>query len=154
MTGFFKKSYKNIRTKKPDAHLGIWFFVFGRKELEPSKSNLPAAGWAAPVSTALLPYNLSFGQIGSESLSPYQVRIPFGYPDFCFLKAKGSTILWGMVLRSLWDYWIWTITRCADTGRVPPARGVMVSAAAVPSGFLTVRTELMTVVSTIAIPTI
>ena len=46
------------------------------------------------------------------------------------------------------------ITKCAETGRVPPANGVIVRAAAVPSGFRTVRTELITVVSTIAIPTI
>ena len=51
-------------------------------------------------------------------------------------------------------YWICVITRCAETGRVPPASGVIVRAAAVPAGFRTVRTELMTVVSTIAILTI
>ena len=33
------------------------------------------------------------------------------------------------------------ITRCADTERVPPARGVTVSAAALPAGLRTVRTE-------------
>jgi len=44
--------------------------------------------------------------------------------------------------------------RCAETGRVPPASGVIVSAAALPAGFLTVRIELMTVVVTIAIPII
>lgn len=49
---------------------------------------------------------------------------------------------------------ICVITRCADTGRVPPARGVMVSAAALPSGLRTVRTELVDVVVTTAIPTI
>ena len=32
------------------------------------------------------------------------------------------------------------MTRCADTGRVPPARGVMVSAAAFPAGLRTNRT--------------
>ena len=46
------------------------------------------------------------------------------------------------------------ITRCADTGRVPPARGVMVSAAALPAGLRTVRIELTAVVVTTAIPTI
>ncbi len=55
---------------------------------------------------------------------------------------------------SLERYWICVITRCAETGRVPPASGVIVSAAAVPLGFLTVKTELATVVSTTAIPTI
>ena len=68
------------------------------------------------------------------------------------LKAAPFRI--GAVLRSSMDYWIRVITRCAETGRVPPASGVMVSAAAVPSGFRTVKTELITVVSTIAIPTI
>lgn len=37
---------------------------------------------------------------------------------------------------------------------VPPARGVIVNAAALPAGFLTVKTELTDVVSTKAIPTI
>ena len=46
------------------------------------------------------------------------------------------------------------MTKCAETGRVPPASGVMVNAAAVPSGFRTVKIELIEVVSTIAIPTI
>ena len=49
---------------------------------------------------------------------------------------------------------ICVITRCAETGRGPPATGVMVSAAAFPAGFLTVKTELIEVVSTIAIPMI
>jgi len=48
-----------------------------------------------------------------------------------------------MVLQSLADHWICVITKCAETGRVPPASGVMVSAAAVPSGFRTVKTELI-----------
>ena len=51
-------------------------------------------------------------------------------------------------------YWMRMITRCAETGRVPPARGVMVRVAAVPSGLRTVRTELTAVVSTMAMPTI
>ena len=51
-------------------------------------------------------------------------------------------------------HWSWVITRWADTGRVPPATGVMVSAAAVPSGLRTVRMELTEVVCTRAIPTI
>ena len=51
-------------------------------------------------------------------------------------------------------YPICVITRCADTGRGPPARGVTVSAAALPAGFRTVRTELTAVVVTTAIPTI
>lgn len=36
--------------------------------------------------------------------------------------------------------------RAAAEGRVPPASGVMVSALLLPAGFLTVRSELMTVV--------
>lgn len=46
------------------------------------------------------------------------------------------------------------ITRCAETGRVPPANGVIVSVAALPAGFLTVKIELILVVVTIAIPII
>ena len=46
------------------------------------------------------------------------------------------------------------ITRCADTGRVPPARGVTVSAAAFPAGLRTVKIEFVVVVDIIAIPTI
>ena len=46
------------------------------------------------------------------------------------------------------------IIRCAETERVPPANGVIVNAAAEPAGFLTVNTESITAVSTIAIPTI
>lgn len=44
--------------------------------------------------------------------------------------------------------------RCAETGRVPPASGVIVNAAALPAGFLTVKIESVTVVVTIAMPTI
>ena len=36
----------------------------------------------------------------------------------------------------------------ADTGRVPPASGVIVSAVELPTGFLTVRIELIDVVCT------
>jgi len=46
------------------------------------------------------------------------------------------------------------MTRCAETGRVPPASGVTVSAAALPAGFRTARIESVTVVVTIAMPTI
>ncbi len=46
------------------------------------------------------------------------------------------------------------ITRCAETGLVPPARGVIVSAVELPAGFRTVSIELITVVVTSAIPTI
>ena len=49
---------------------------------------------------------------------------------------------------------ICVITRCADTGRVPPASGVMVNAAAFPAGLRTVKTELTAVVVITAIPTI
>ena len=42
------------------------------------------------------------------------------------------------------------ITRWAETGLVPPARGVIVSAAALPAGFRTVKMELIEVVVTMA----
>ncbi len=51
-------------------------------------------------------------------------------------------------------YCICRMTKCAETGRVPPAKGVMVSAAGLLAGFRTVRMELMVVVSTIAMPAI
>ena len=41
------------------------------------------------------------------------------------------------------------MVRCVETGRVPPASGVMVSAAALPAGFRTVKMELMVVVTRI-----
>gem|GEM_PF-5844918 len=47
-----------------------------------------------------------------------------------------------------------TITRCAETGLVPPASGVIVSAVEFPAGFRTVSMELMTVVVTRAVSTI
>ena len=46
------------------------------------------------------------------------------------------------------------MTRCAETGLVPPARGVIVRAAALPAGFITVNTEFVRVVSTRNIPEI
>ena len=46
------------------------------------------------------------------------------------------------------------ITRWAETGLVPPASGIMVRAVEFPAGFLTVKMELILVVSTIAIPII
>ena len=46
------------------------------------------------------------------------------------------------------------MTRCAKTGLVPPASGVIVNAAAFHAEFLTVNTELTDVVSTMAIPVI
>jgi hypothetical protein len=52
------------------------------------------------------------------------------------------------------DYWICVITRCAETGRVPPANGVMVSAVELSAGLRTVSTELTTVVATRDNPTI
>ena len=51
-------------------------------------------------------------------------------------------------------YAICVITRCAETGSVPPARGVTVSASAFAAGFRTVKVEFSEVVVTIAIPTI
>ena len=83
---------------------GCLVFCFSReKELEPSKSNLPVAGWAAAVSTALRPYNLSFGQIGSEFLSPYQeTRCPFGCLVFCFIMSASLHSQFEGVFRFLW----------------------------------------------------
>lgn len=46
------------------------------------------------------------------------------------------------------------MTRCADTGLVPPARGVIVSAVELLAGFLTVNIELVVVVVTRLIPII
>lgn len=46
------------------------------------------------------------------------------------------------------------MTRCAKTGRAPPASGVIVNAAALPAGFRTVRIEFTAVVATMDIPTI
>ena len=51
-------------------------------------------------------------------------------------------------------YWILVITKCADTGFVPPAIRAIVSAAAFPSVFLMVKVELIEVVSTSSIPII
>jgi len=52
------------------------------------------------------------------------------------------------LMGSLTDYRIWMITRCAETGLVPPAIGVIVRAVELPAGLRTVSTELMTVVVT------
>lgn len=46
------------------------------------------------------------------------------------------------------------MTRCADTGSAPPARGVMVRAVDSLTGFRTVSMELITVVWIRLIPTI
>ena len=46
------------------------------------------------------------------------------------------------------------MTKCAETGLVPPASGVTVKAVALPVGLRTVKTEFSAVVSIIAIPTI
>lgn len=51
-------------------------------------------------------------------------------------------------------YWICVIIRCAETGCVPPANGVIVSAVELAAGFLTVKTELIVVVVRIANPII
>ena len=59
-----------------------------------------------------------------------------------------------MVLYLKIDYWIWRITRCAETGCVPPANGVIVRAAALTAGFRTVNTELIVVVVKSNIPII
>ncbi|MDD5924220.1 MAG: hypothetical protein PUC88_05470 [Clostridia bacterium] len=40
-------------------------------------------------------------------------------------------------------YPICVMTRCAETGRVPPASGVIVNAVELPAGFRTVRIELI-----------
>jgi len=64
------------------------------------------------------------------------------------LQIKSDLLLWLII------YWICKITRCAETGRVPPANGVIVSAVALPAGFLTVKTELTVDVVTRAMPII
>ena len=46
------------------------------------------------------------------------------------------------------------MVRCAETGRVPPASGVIVSAAALLAGLRTVKMELMVVVVRMDIPII
>ena len=46
------------------------------------------------------------------------------------------------------------MTKCADTGSVPPASGVIVKASALFAGFRTVNIELILVVVTIDIPII
>jgi hypothetical protein len=46
------------------------------------------------------------------------------------------------------------ITRCADTGFVPPASGVIVIATMPPTGLRTLNTESTLVVCTSAVPTI
>lgn len=51
-------------------------------------------------------------------------------------------------------YWICVITRCAETGCVPLANGVIVSAVELSAGFLTVKIELIEVVVKIANPII
>lgn len=43
------------------------------------------------------------------------------------------------------------MTKCADTGLVPPARGVIVKAAALPAGFLILKVEFEEVVVIIAV---
>lgn len=49
-------------------------------------------------------------------------------------------------------YWIWVITRWAETGCVPPAKGVIISAVELSAGFLTVNIELIVDVSKRANP--
>ena len=46
------------------------------------------------------------------------------------------------------------MTKCAETGSVPPAEGVIVRAVALSAGFRTVKMELIEVVVIIAIPII
>jgi hypothetical protein len=46
------------------------------------------------------------------------------------------------------------IARWAETGLVPPAKGVMVNAVELPAGFLTLSIEFITDVCTKAIPVI
>ena len=46
------------------------------------------------------------------------------------------------------------ITKCADTGLVPPASGVIVRAVEFPAGFLTVKIEFADEVEIILIPMI
>lgn len=51
-------------------------------------------------------------------------------------------------------YCICVMTRCAETGSVPPAFGVIVSAVVLSAGFRTVKMELILVVVTMAMPII
>ena len=48
----------------------------------------------------------------------------------------------------------WMIVRCAETGRVPPALGVTVSAAAFEEGLRTVSVEFAVVVVKMTVPVI
>jgi hypothetical protein len=52
------------------------------------------------------------------------------------------------------SYRICVITRCAETGRVPPASGVIVRTVELPAGLRTVSVELMADVFTKDVPTI
>lgn len=115
------------------------------------------SAWSLAHSTISGPVRLS-AVIATKSLylcrrstmTPYQVidrkNIEAGLYLILAFLSKNTVFL------SL--YAICVITRCAETGLVPPANGVIVSAAALPAGFRTVSTELMTVVCTRAIPTI
>lgn len=49
---------------------------------------------------------------------------------------------------TIYIYAICVMTRCAETERVPPATGVMVSAVELPTGFRTVSIKLTTEVVT------
>ena len=69
-------------------------------------------------------------------------------------RTQDAGWILSIVKYSISLYAICMITRCAETGLVPPARGVMVSAVELPAGFRTVSNELMTVVVTRASPTI
>jgi hypothetical protein len=53
-------------------------------------------------------------------------------PPMRFQKGvtKAAPFQFGMVLQTSESYWICVITKCAETGRVPPASGVMANGTA------------------------
>lgn len=84
---------------------------------------------------------------GKALLSQFKqthITIVYAY----LIKLRTISITWYRIHTNC------VITRCADTGLVPPASGVIVNVVALPAGFRTVRIELITVVCTKAIPTI
>jgi hypothetical protein len=81
---------------------------------------------------------------------------PFGVVAFIFVVAlslkRKATVTNAVTVTAC--HWIRVITRCAETGLVPPANGVMFNAVELPAGLRTVSTESTFVVCTKAIPTI
>lgn len=52
----------------------------------------------------------------------------------------------------VWTYWNWVITRWAETGFVPPVKGVIVDDVGLSAGFLTVKIESICVVVIMLVP--